>query len=148
MASGRCPIAWTGPRAGPVLGFPLVMSRSRFRILVLSSVLALVGSSLGCSSTKELDPKVGPNGAVQRRYRVECIDLEQCKAKAAKVCGSPYEIVSEWHNPIPESDLPGLNEESRPKDTRDFNHQTLPNATGIESKEPMPLSSIEVACNG
>jgi hypothetical protein len=68
--------------------------------------------------------------------------------KASTACGSTYSVVSEWHNTIPESDLPGLNEGSRPKDSRDWNRLTLTNETGIESKDPMPLTSLVVACNG
>jgi len=83
-----------------------------------------------------------------RQYRIECIEVDQCKKEATVACGSPFEVVSEWHNAIPESELPGLNEASRPKDSRDWKRYTLPSRTGIESKDPMPLAAIVVACNG
>jgi len=103
-----------------------------------------------CSTVTELppsDPSTGKPGAT-RQYRIECIELEQCKQKATVACGTPYAIVSEWHNTIAESDLPGLNEGSRPQDYRDWNRHRLPDRTGIESNEPMPLARIVVACNG
>jgi hypothetical protein len=106
--------------------------------------LALFASACGSTVTKL---PAGPDERV-RQFRIECIDLGQCKKKAEVACGSPYQVVSEWHNTIPESDLPGLNEESRPKDSRDWNRHTLPNRTGIESVDPMPVSAIVVACNG
>jgi hypothetical protein len=104
--------------------------------------MALMLSACG-SSVRELQPKDH-----RRQFKVECVELEQCKKRATAACGTSYEIVSEWHNTIPESDLPGLNESSRPKDWRDHNNYTFQDPTGIESKEPMPLSSLVVACNG
>jgi hypothetical protein len=100
----------------------------------------------GCASTT-LISESGADGARGRQFRIECIELEQCKQEATAACGSPYQVVSEWHNTIPESELPGLNEQSRPKEAREWNAATLPRRTGIESDDPMPLSSIVVACN-
>jgi hypothetical protein len=110
--------------------------------------LALFAAN-GCA-VKELPPREPAPGQVARvrQFRIECIHLDQCKQKANDACGSRFEVVSEWHNTIPESALPGLNEESRPKDHRDWHHYRLPDRTGIESNEPMPLSSIVVACTG
>jgi hypothetical protein len=104
---------------------------------------------LACgSSVTRLSPTSPDEGGVPRRqFRIECIELEQCKQEATAACGSPYQVVSEWHNTIPESELPGLNEQSRPKEAREWNAATLPRRTGIESDDPMPLSSIVVACN-
>jgi hypothetical protein len=104
---------------------------------------------LACSSSVTPLSSTSPNerGAPQRQFRIECIHLDECKEKATSVCGSPYQVVSEWHNTIPESELPGLNEQSRPKEAREWNAATLPRRTGIESDDPMPLSSIVVACN-
>ncbi len=107
----------------------------------LLSVALLLGA---CgSSVKELEPVDG-----RRQFRVECVRVDQCKQRAAAACGANYKVISEWHNTIPESALPGLNESSRVKDARDFNHYTFPNRTGIESDDPMPLSSFVIACNG
>lgn len=98
---------------------------------------------------KELEPSVPDEHGVQhRQFRVECIEPEQCKQKASVACRSSYSVVSEWHNSIPESELPGLNERTRPKDARDWNRFRLTDETGIESNEPMPLTSLVVACNG
>lgn len=83
-----------------------------------------------------------------QRYRVECIELERCRERAAEACRSPYSVESEWRNTIPESELPGLNERTRSKDASDWERYTFPRATGIESNAPMPLVSIVVACNG
>jgi hypothetical protein len=123
-------------------------SGSRFRALCLLSGFALF--AVGCgSSVREIEPsQADAKGVTHRQFRVECIELDQCKKKASTACGSTYSVVSEWHNTIPESDLPGLNEGSRPKDSRDWNRLTLTNETGIESKDPMPLTSLVVACNG
>ncbi len=120
----------------------------RRSVLRVASVLSLVCLS-SCSVT-ELPPREPVPGqtAKTRQFRIECIHAAQCKQKASTACGSPYQVVSEWHNTIAESDLPGLNEGSRPKDSRDWNLKTLPNRTGIESNEPMPLTSMVVACNG
>jgi hypothetical protein len=76
--------------------------------------------------------------------------MNECEQRARVACGSRYDVVSEWHNEIPESALPGLNEASRPKDGRDYDHYqaALPNRTGIESDDPMPLATIVVACTG
>jgi hypothetical protein len=110
----------------------------------IGSLLSVAVLSSACgSSVKEVQPTNN-----RRQFKVECVELEQCKKRANAVCGANYEIVSEWHNTIPESDLPGLNESSRPKDGRDHNQYVLPNRTGIESEQPMPLSSLVVACNG
>ena len=98
---------------------------------------------------KELDPTTADEDGVQhRQFRVECIQPEQCRKEAQRVCRSPYKVVSEWHNAIPESDLPGLNEQSRPKSAVEEYTHTSRNQTGIESKDPMPLASIVVACKG
>jgi len=116
---------------------------AKTRALGLFSLAVLAA---GCgSSVKKVEPAAGD---ARRQFRIECFQMDQCKQKATVACGSPYDVVSEWHNTIPESDLPGLNENSRPKDARDWNRHTLPNQTGIESNEPMPLASIVVACNG
>jgi hypothetical protein len=104
--------------------------------------MALLLSACG-SSVRELEPRDH-----RRQFKVECVELDQCKKRATAACGPSYEIVSEWHNTIPESDLPGLNENSRPKDWRDHNRYVLPDRTGIESEYPMPLSSFVIACNG
>jgi Zn-dependent alcohol dehydrogenase len=106
------------------------------------SVLLLL-SACG-SSVKEVES----TDHRRRHFRVECVREDQCKKRATAACGPNYEVISEWHNTIPESDLPGLNESSRVKDARDFNDFTLQSRTGIESNEPMPLSSYIVACNG
>jgi len=103
-----------------------------------------------CAAVTELPAREPAPGQVAktRQFRIECIHLDECKQKASAACGSPYDVVSEWHNTIPESELPGLNDESRPKDARDWNRYRLPDRTGFESNEPMPLSSIVVACTG
>ena len=125
----------------------------RLHFLVNFKLLGLgVACALGfaCSSTvTELPPRepVAGSTAKARQFRIECIKLDQCKQKATTACGSRYSVVSEWHNTIPESELPGLNEGSRPKDFRDWERRTLPDRTGIESDDPMPLASIVVACN-
>jgi len=104
---------------------------------------------VGCgSSVKELEPSKDASGRSHRQFRVECIEREQCQEQAQRACSSTYKVVAEWHNTIPESELPGLNEQSHPKDARDWNRYTLPDQTGIESNQPMPLTSIVVACNG
>jgi hypothetical protein len=112
----------------------------------LSVLAALVSLSCASPVTKLASTPPDERGVERRQFRIECIALEQCKEKATAACGSQYQVVSEWHNTIPESELPGLNEQSRPKDVREWNAPTLPRATGIESSEPMPLSSIVVAC--
>jgi len=116
----------------------------------LVRALGLAAALSSCSSVTELPPREPGPGQVAstRQYRIECIELDQCREKASSTCGSRYEVVSEWHNAIPESELPGLNEGSRPKDARDFNHYRLPDRTGIESNEPLPLTAIVVACSG
>jgi hypothetical protein len=107
----------------------------------------LVCFAQGCAGTTQVGSNDGSGDhAGQRQFRIECIELDQCKEKATAACGSQYQVVSEWHNTIPESELPGLNEQSRPRDVREWNPMSLPRATGIESDEPMPLSSIVVAC--
>jgi hypothetical protein len=121
-------------------------SASGFRAIPRLTSLALLAVACG-SSVKELEPTTDASGR-HRQFRVECIQPEQCQEKANAACGSSYRVVSEWHNTIPESDLPGLNERSRPKDARDWNRLTLTDETGIESRDPMPLTSIVVACNG
>jgi hypothetical protein len=113
--------------------------------LSLALSLALLVTACG-SSVKKVEASKADDK--RRHFRIECIELDECKKKASAACGTPYEVVSEWHNTIPESELPGLNEDSRVKDSRDWNRQTLPNRTGIESQDPMPLSAIVVACNG
>jgi hypothetical protein len=112
---------------------------------VASFVAAL--SATACTVT-ELPPREPGPGHVagSRQFRIECIHIEECREKASIACGSAYDVVSEWRNTIPESELPGLNEETRPKDWRDWNRHSLPDATGIESDAPMPLASIVVAC--
>ena len=119
-----------------------------WRAFGLKAVGAVALLASACASPVTKLASTGPDDhAVERRqFRIECIHLDQCKEKATTACGSPYDVVSEWHNTIPESDLPGLNEQSRPKETREWNPMSLPRATGIESKDPMPLSSIVVAC--
>jgi hypothetical protein len=104
----------------------------------------------GCSSTVSSLGPTAPdqNGVKHNQYRIECIDADECKRVAARTCGPNYWVLSEWHNAIPESNLPGLNEQSRPKDGRDWNRHYLPRQTGIESSDPMPLTSIVVACKG
>ncbi len=104
-------------------------------------------ASACAGSVKKLESK-GPDasGTERREFRVDCFELDECKQKATQACGSRYDIVSEWHNTIPESDLPGLNEESRVKDSSDWD-VTLPREDGIESDEPMPATQIVVACN-
>jgi hypothetical protein len=121
-------------------------SRVNWKLLGLGMTGAF---ALACSTVTELPPREPTQGnAVQaRQFRIECIDLDQCKRKATVTCGSRYSVVSEWHNTIAESDLPGLNEGTRPKDFRDWERRTLPDRTGIESNDPMPLASIVVACN-
>lgn len=106
--------------------------------------------TVGCSATSELPPAKASDGAEHRRFRVECVEMAQCQQRASAACGSKYEVLSEWHNEIPESELPGLNEASTPRDVRDYHntHAALPNRTGIESDAPLPLASIVVACNG
>ena len=100
----------------------------------------------------ELPPREPTPGQVtgSRQYRVECIQMAECQKRAQRACGTQYQVVSEWHNEIPESQLPGLNEGSRPKSVSDYNayRASLPDRTGIESDAPMPLASIVVACNG
>ena len=127
----------------------MLASKSRLtrRRLLRGPALAFALAAASCT-VNELPPRdPAPGGSTKvRQFRVECIHVDQCKEKARAACGSPYEVVSEWHNTIPESALPGLNEETRPKDARDWNHYRLPDRTGIESSEPMPLSSIVVAC--
>ena len=121
-------------------------SASGFRALLLGSFAFF---AVGCgSSVKELEPSQDANGLPHRQFRVECIELDQCKQKASAACGSGYSVVSEWHNAIPESELPGLNEETRPKIAVTRYTQTSKDQTGIESEDPMPLTSIVVACNG
>jgi hypothetical protein len=123
-------------------------SKYRFRAAGTKAfgVLGVALLAAGCgSSVKKVEPTAED---ARRQFRIECIEMDQCKQKASVACGSPYDVVSEWHNAIPESDLPGLNENSRPKDARDWNRHTLPSQTGIESNDPMPLASIVVACNG
>jgi hypothetical protein len=123
-------------------------STGRFHAVVLATGFFLV-SACGGSVTR-LDAANDARGAEKPRFRIECIRMAECQHKASVACGSKYDVVSEWHNEIPESELPGLNEASRPKDARDYNnyHAALPNRTGIESNEPMPLASIVVACTG
>jgi hypothetical protein len=117
-----------------------------FRAAPCIVAIAFIAS---CGSTvKEVEPSADATGVKHRQFRVECIHEEECKQRASAACGSSYRVVSEWHNTIPESELPGLNEGTRPKDARDWNRYTLPDQTGIESNEPMPLTSIVVACNG
>ncbi|HEX6278103.1 MAG TPA: hypothetical protein VFZ53_33895 [Polyangiaceae bacterium] len=118
------------------------------RTFELGTAAIVLGAVFSSCTVKELPTRDAGSHRVAgaRQFRVECIHLDQCKEKARAACGSPYEVVSEWHNTIPESELPGLNEETRPKDARDWNHYRLPDRTGIESSEPMPLSSIVVAC--
>jgi len=111
-------------------------------------LLAVFATACGSTVTKLEPTAPDRGGASHPRYRIECIELDQCKRRAVAACGPRYEVVSEWHNTIPESQLPGLNEQSRPKTAREWEHPALRNATGIESDEPMPLSSIVVACNG
>jgi len=110
--------------------------------------LALLATA--CTGPVMKLPPTAPDsaGIEHRQFRVDCIELGECQKRATDACGSPYSVVSEWHNTIPESELPGLNEASRPKDSNDWKHLTLPNRTGIESGDPMPLASIVVACNG
>ena len=109
--------------------------------------VALLVSACASPVTKLDSTPPDERGSPQRQFRIECIELDQCKEKAFAACGSQYQVVSEWHNTIPESELPGLNEQSRPRDVREWNPMSLPRATGIESDDPMPLSSIVVACN-
>jgi hypothetical protein len=121
--------------------------------VVGTKALGIIGFALLTAACGSSVRKVEPSQAdgthpPRRQFRIECIQMDQCKQKASAACGAPYDVVSEWHNGIPESDLPGLNEGSRPKDARDWNRHTLPSQTGIESNEPMPLASIVVACNG
>jgi hypothetical protein len=127
-----------------------VKSKVRHESLARSALACAALLAISCSTVNELPPAETPaaHGGASRRYRIECIELAQCKEKASVACGTPFAIVSEWHNTIAESDLPGLNEGSRPKDYRDWNRYRLPDRTGIESDEPMPLASIVVRCNG
>ena len=114
------------------------------RLRAIGSLISVALFSSACgSSVKELRSTDN-----RRQFRVECVRLDQCKQRAAAACGASYDVLSEWHNTIPESELPGLNEQSRVKDYLDFTRFTLPNRTGIESREPMPLSSFVIACNG
>jgi hypothetical protein len=133
--------------------------RLRFQLKwKLVGVGAAGAFALACSTVTELPPRepTAGNAAQARQFHIECIELDQCKREASVACRSRYSIVSEWHNTIPESELPGLNEGTRPKDFQDWENRTLPNRagialpnrTGIESDEPMPLASIVVACNG
>ena len=109
---------------------------------------ALLTAACG-SSVKELDPLEADEDGVQRRqFRIECVQREQCQREAQRACGSTYRVVSEWHNTIPESDLPGLNEQSRPKSAVEEYTSVSSYQTGIESKDPMPLTSLVIACNG
>mgnify|MGYP003576809814 CR=1 FL=1 len=118
------------------------MMVTRLRVIGPLLSVALLAGACG-SSVKEVQ------GTDDRRhFRVECVKVEQCKQRATAACGSNYSVVSEWHNTIPESELPGVNESSPVKDARDWEHYSFPNRTGIESDEPMPLSSYVVACNG
>jgi hypothetical protein len=119
------------------------MMVTRLRVIGPLLSVALLAGACG-SSVKEVES----SDHRRRHFRVECVKVEQCKQRANAACHSNYEIISEWHNTIPESELPGLNESSRVKDARDFEDFTFPNRTGIESDEPMPLSSFVVACNG
>jgi hypothetical protein len=122
-------------------------SATAFRAFGLAAWVAT--TAFGCGgSVQELEPTKADGLAGRRQFRVECIEIERCKREASVACGSTYQVVSEWHNAIPESDLPGLNEATRPKDARDWNRYRLQNRTGIESADPMPLTSIVVACNG
>jgi hypothetical protein len=121
-------------------------ARRRKPSVSASAALLFAATVSACGGTVT---RLTPTGTDERprRFRIECIELDQCKEKATAACGSQYQVVSEWHNTIPESELPGLNELSRPKDVPEWNPMTLPRATGIESEDPMPLASIVVACN-
>ena len=111
-------------------------------------MLAVFATACGSTVTKLEPTSPDQSGASHPRYRIECIELDQCKKRAVAACGPKYEVVSVWKNTIPESELPGLNEQSRPKDAWDWNHGTLPSATGIESREPMKVARIVVSCTG
>lgn len=113
---------------------------------IASGVLVLTACAGAVTELPPREPTPGHPGA--RQYRVECVQMAQCRQRARVACGSKYEVVSEWHNQIPESELPGLNEASRPKDHRDFHRYVLPDQTGIESTDPMPLASLVVSCAG
>src|SRR5688572_23278717 len=123
------------------------LRRLSYRACAETALFALM--SFGCATpvTRLASTPPDERGVERRQFRIECIDLEQCKEKATAACGTQYQVVSEWHNTIPESELPGLNEQSRPKATSEWNPMSLPRATGIESNDPMPLSSIVVACS-
>src|SRR5262245_8329595 len=106
-----------------IIGTPHV-APFRFAAVLLVLFAAACGSSV-----KEIDSTTVPNASERRQYRIECIQMDDCKKKASAACGSPYDVVSEWHNQIPESELPGLNEQSRVKDSRDWKYPTMPNRT-------------------
>ena len=126
------------------------VEKSGFRSVFLLPAAVATLLTVGCSAISELPPAKASDGAEHRRFRVECVEMAQCQKRARVACGSKYEVLSEWHNEIPESQLPGLNEASYPKDGRDYARYraALPDRTGIESDDPMPLASIVVACNG
>jgi hypothetical protein len=132
-----------------------VSHRSRGRSRTTSGfsdagLCALGLALLACSSTvSSVDPTTPDrSGVSHKQYRIECIKPDDCKRAAARTCGQSYSIVSEWNNTIPESNLPGLNAQSDQTRTRYWDRYYLQPQTGIESKDPMPLKSIVVACNG
>lgn len=105
---------------------------------------ALVACGSTVSSVEPTRPD--QDGIAHKQYRIECIRADECKRIAARTCGPNYSVVSEWNNTIPESSLPGLNEQSDQSRPRDWEHYHLRRQTGIESPDPMPLTSIVVAC--
>ncbi len=110
--------------------------------------IVLLSIASGCASVTPVPSDGSEGNNARRQYSIDCFELDECKELAAKTCGAPYDVVSEWHNDIPESEFPGLNEQSRVKDSRDWNRITLPRRDGFESDSPMPLATIVVACHG
>jgi len=107
----------------------------------------------GCASSTQ-DSRT----ATRKVHRIDCYDTPSCHERARAICRSPVEVVELWENPIPESYLPGFNEDSTPTGIvgpsraypmRPEHYEPLSRTgPGFESTEPLPFTELTFACQG
>jgi len=96
--------------------------------------------------------------ANKRLHRIDCYDTPSCHERAKAICRTGVQVVEVWENPIPDSYLPGFNEDSnptgivgpsRPYPMRPERYEPLVRTgPGFESTDPLPFTELTFACAG
>jgi hypothetical protein len=133
-----------------------VTLRARGKTLLL--LLSMGGLLSGCSAAAHGSRPSNPGDG--KVHSIDCYDTPSCRDRAEAYCGSSYQVVDLWENPIPESDLPGLNERStptgivgpsRPVPMQPWSDTWLDEPVshmgpGFESSEPLAFTELTFVC--